>query len=324
MEAGQAPPVTFNRQQMALRIDRPTRRRAGVHARAFRRDVSRLADPHRLLAVLLLGITGGLMVAFLVARGELAGADARAYWAGVRIWLGGGDPYHPGGVFLPYVYAPWMLPLFLPWALLPWNVAWVVWRGANVLLFLWSAEWAYRRHPLAATGVIVLLSLPLAATFDTGNVTLLLALAIWAAQFSGPRVGGALWALAASMKWFPALLFVFLPPRARLWGIVAGMVAVLLALATWPETLAQIDTAINFPRPLRLDYVLLLWGAVPWLWRHAHPLWWANPRAFPGAVRAARTRTSEALGRLRRDPADAREQARRGIGARVRSFLGLA
>ena len=65
-------------------------------------------------------------------KADKAGADARAYWAGVRIWLEGGDPYHPVGPFLPYVYAPWMLPLFAPWALLPWEVAWFAWRGATI------------------------------------------------------------------------------------------------------------------------------------------------------------------------------------------------
>ncbi len=304
-------------------LNRPTRRRAGVYARAVRRELSRLREPRRLLALALLGLTGGLMVAFLVARGEAAGADARAYWAGVRIWLAGGDPFHPGGVFLPYVYAPWLLPLFVPWALLPWNVAWVVWRGANVLLFLWSAEWAYRRHPLATAAAIVLLSLPLIATFDTGNVTLLLTLAVWLAQFSGPRLGGALWALAASMKWFPAVLVVFLPPRARAWGLVAGALAVLLALATWPQTLVQIDTALNFPRPLRLDYLLIFWAAVPWLWRHAHPLWWANRREFPRAVRTARGRAVQVWAAFRSDPEATGLRARRGLGARVRAFFGL-
>ena len=96
----------------------------------------------------LLIITFGLLAAGVVARGEPAGADARAYWAGVRIWLGGGDPYHPTGPFLPYVYAPWMLPLFAPWALLPWDVAWFVWRGGTILALLWTVHWAYRQRPL--------------------------------------------------------------------------------------------------------------------------------------------------------------------------------
>ena len=67
----------------------------------------------------LLSLTFALILSGMMARGEAGGADARAYWAGVRIWLNGGDPYHPTGPFLPYVYAPWMLPLFTPWAALP-------------------------------------------------------------------------------------------------------------------------------------------------------------------------------------------------------------
>ena len=92
----------------------------------------------------LLIVTFGIVAAGIVGRGEPAGADARAYWAGVRIWLNGGDPYHPTGPFLPYVYAPWMLPLFAPWALLPWDVAWFVWRGGTILALLWTIHWAYK------------------------------------------------------------------------------------------------------------------------------------------------------------------------------------
>ena len=135
-------------------IDRPTRRRAGVFRRALRREMlapPRPAPDRRDRAPqpdLRAAASAGLL-----ARGEAAGADARAYWAGVRIWLNGGDPYHPTGPFLPYVYAPWMLPLFAPWALLPWDVAWFVWRGATILLLLWTIHWAYRRRPLT-TAVI--------------------------------------------------------------------------------------------------------------------------------------------------------------------------
>jgi hypothetical protein len=121
----------------------PTRRRAGVYRRAIRREASRLRDHRRVVAIILLSVVFSLLAAGMIGRGEAAGADARAYWAGVRIWLNGGNPYHPTGPFLPYVYAPWMLPLFAPWALLPWDVAWVVWRGATVLLLLWTVHWAY-------------------------------------------------------------------------------------------------------------------------------------------------------------------------------------
>src|SRR5688572_1425400 len=169
-------------------VDRPTRRRAGVFRRALRREASRLRDRRRILAMAILIVVFGTVGAFLVARGEQSGADARAYWAGVRIWLAGGDPYHPTGPFLPYVYAPWMLPLFAPWALLPWDVAWVVWRGGTVLLLLWTIDWAYRRRPLETAVIVLVLAFPIGANLDTGNINLLLALAVWGAQFTGPRL----------------------------------------------------------------------------------------------------------------------------------------
>jgi hypothetical protein len=225
-----------------------------------------LHDRRRMLAILLTSLAGTMIVVFVFARGELAGADARAYWGGVRVWLAGGDPMLPPQPYLPYVYAPWSVPLFLPWALLPWDVAWIVWRGINVLLLVWSASWAYQRHPLATAILLCILAAPIAATLDTGNLTLLCALGVWAAQFTGPRLGGGLWALATVLKWFPAPLWLILPPRARLWGLIWIGIAGVLTLATWPQTLLQVQTAITFPRPFRLDYLLLLWAAVPWIW----------------------------------------------------------
>ena len=146
-------------------------------------------DRRRLLAILLTSLAGTAVVVFLVARGELAGADARAYWGGVRVWLDGGSPMAPPAPYLPYVYAPWSVPIFLPWALLPWDVAWFVWRGVNVLLLLWSASWAYRQHPLATAILLCILAAPIAATLDTGNITLLCALGIWAAPVRRAAAG---------------------------------------------------------------------------------------------------------------------------------------
>ena len=286
-------------------------------------DFTFLRNRRHVLAIVILALSGGAVLAFLAVRGELAGADALAYWAGVRTWVGGGDPLHPDSPFLPYVYAPWTLPLFLPWAALPWSVAWFVWRGVNVLLLLWTAGWAYRRHPLATAAALAILAAPIAATLDTGNITLLLALAVWATQFTGPRLGGVLWALAATLKWFPALLVFVLPPRARLWGVAALGVAFLLALATWPQTLLQMDLALNFPRPLRLDYLLLAWAAVPWLWRHPQPLWWLNRRDVPRLARIGRARVAQSWHDLRTAD-EPTEVARQTIGRRVRAWFGVA
>ena len=249
-------------------IDQPTRRRAGVYRRAVRRELSRLRDHRRLLAILLLSLVFSLLAAGMIGRGEAAGADARAYWAGVRMWLNGGDPYHPSGPFLPYAYAPWMLPLFAPWALLPWDVAWVVWRVGTILLFLWTVDWAYRRRPLLTAVIIVLLAFPIGANLDTGNINLQLTLMLWGAQFTGPRLGGALWALATWMKWAPLVVWPILGRDTRRWGLVWLALSIALSVALLPLTIVQFQTLIAFgARPIRLDYLVYLWAFIPWGYR---------------------------------------------------------
>jgi Glycosyltransferase family 87 len=302
---------------------RPFGRRWAVIRRALRHEVHRLHDRRRIAAMTLLIITFGCIAAGIIARGEPAGADARAYWAAVRIWLGGGDPYRPSGPFLPYVYAPWMLPAFAPWALLPWDVAWFAWRGATTLLLLWSIDWAYRRRPLETAIVVAILAFPIGANLDTGNITLLLALALFGAQFLRPRMAGFLWGLATWMKWAPAPLWLILRPRARLWGLVWLGASVLLSLVTLPLTIVQLKTLFGFDRPaLRLDYLVLLWAVVPWLWRQPEPFAWLRPaswRSFGNRV-VARARAGWQLRRT--DPARSLT-ARREMYARVRAFLGL-
>jgi len=237
----------------------------------MRQETGFLRDPVRLAAILILVACGAAIVVWIVARGDLVGADARAYWGGVRLWLGGGDPLDPPPPYMPYVYWSWSLPLFTPWAALPWETAWFIYRVFNIIIFVWSVAWAYRQHPMATAILVAIITIPLAATLDTGNITLLCAMGIWAARFVGPRLGGFMWALAAALKWFPLVLLLILPPRARLWGIAWMLLFGVLTLAVWPEVLRQLELVINFPRPLRLDYILLIWAAVPWLW--AHPRW---------------------------------------------------
>src|SRR5688572_922371 len=246
----------------------PTRRRAGVYRRAMRREASRLRDHRRVIAIVLLSLTFSLLAAGMIGRGEAAGADARAYWAGVRMWIHGGDPYHPTGPFLPYVYAPWMLPLFAPWALLPWDVAWVVWRVGTILLLLWTVDWAYRRRPLTTAVIIVLLAFPVGANLDTGNINLQLTLMLWGAQFTGPRLGGALWALATWMKWVPAIVWPILSGPTRRWGLIWLGVSIGLSVVLLPLTIVQFQALFGFgARPIRLDYLVYLWAFIPWGYR---------------------------------------------------------
>ncbi len=270
-------------------VDRGTRRRAGVFRRALRREATRVREPRRIAAIILLSLTFALILSGMIARGEAGGADARAYWAGVRIWLNGGDPYHPTGPFLPYVYAPWMLPLFTPWAALPWDVAWFAWRVGTILLLLWTIDWAYRRRPLTTALTVALLGFPFGANLDTGNINLQLTLMLWAAQFTGPRVGGLLWALATWMKWIPAIHWLILGPRTRWWGLVWLAVSIGLSLITLPMTIIQMQTLFGFgARPIRLDYLVYLWAFVPWLYRARDPLTAVRPATWRSRMAGAR------------------------------------
>ncbi len=265
---------------MAGLVDGPTRRRGNVYRRSIRRQVSRLHDRRRLLAIFLLALAGGIGLAGMFARGELGGVDARAYWAAVRIWINGGDPYHPASPFMPYVYAPWLLPAFTPWALLPWDVAWFVWRGGTILLLLWTVAWAYRRRPLATAAVAVVLAFPVFANLDTGNVNLILVLVLWGAHFTGPRTAGLFWALATAIKWVPAVFLGILAPRARLHGVLFLAIAGLLTLATLPLTVVQLSVLFAIPRPARLDYLVYLWALVPTIWLRQDPVWFLRPATW--------------------------------------------
>ena len=272
----------------------------------------------------ILAVVFALALAGMWARGETAGADAQAYWAAVRIWLEGGDPYHPMGPFLPYVYAPWMLPLFVPWALLPWEVAWFVWRGGTILLLLWSIRWAYARRPLATAVLVALLAFPMAANLDTGNINLLLALAIFGAHFTGPRLGGFLWGLATWMKWVPAPLWLVLPPKARLWGLVFLAASGLLSLVMLPLTIVQLQALFGFgDRPFRADYLVFIWSAVPWWWRLRHPFAFLSAHAWLAALRRQRDRAARWGRAFRTEPRATRRLATRRARIRTRAFLGL-
>jgi hypothetical protein len=313
---GIAPPASANRHH----------RRTAVVRRALRHEVNRIRDRRRILAMVLLIITFGCIAAGLVARGEPAGADARAYWAAVRIWLGGGDPYRPTGPFLPYVYAPWMLPLFAPWALMPWDVAWFVWRGGTILALLWTIHGAYSRRPLATAITVTLLGFPFGANLDTGNINLLLTLLLWGAQFTGPVLAGALWAIASWMKWVPIVFLAVLKPRARLWGLGFLLASIALSLATLPGTIAQLTALFGFGRrPLRLDYIVFLWALVPVLWRQPDPFawlrrsWWRAHLERSRSERRSRKRRARTWLGLPHGSPDDRRPAVDGTGRNGRS-----
>ena len=162
-----------------------------------------------------------------------------------------------------------MLPLFAPWALLPWDVAWFVWRGGAILLLFWTIHWAYRRKPLPTAVAILLLAFPIAANLDTGNITLMLTFMLWAARFVGPARPGFLWGLATWMKWVPAPVLAHPRPAGPGLGHrLAARRRAVLSLVMLPLTIVQLQAMFGFgTRPIRLDYLVLLWATVPWLWQ---------------------------------------------------------
>lgn len=305
-----------------------TRDRASQRAtvrRAVRREAVRLRDRRRVAAMVILILLFAGAIAGMWARGDVAGADARAYWAAVRLWLDGGDPYHPTGPFLPYVYAPWMLPLFIPWAMLPWEVAWFAWRGASLLLLLWTIRWAYTRRPLPTAILLVILWIPILANIDTGNVNLLLALALFGAYFVDGRLAGLVWGLATWMKWVPALVWPMLPPRARGIGLVWLAIAGLLSLVMLPLTIIQLQVLFGFgSRPVRADYLVFLWSIVPWWWQLERPFAFLSPAAWRKALDGLARQGRVWGGAFRAAPSATALRARAEFGVAAARFLGLA
>jgi hypothetical protein len=290
--------------QAATPQPHPHSRHEHVIRRALRREAARLHEPQRIVAMAIMIVVLGVLLAIMAARAEIAGSDARAYWAAVRIWLDGGDPYHPTGPFLPYVYSPWMLPLFVPWAMLPWDAAWFVWRGGAILLLLWTIRWAYARRPLSTALVLLAMAAPIGSNLDTGNINLLLAVALFGAQFGHGRAGGLIWGIATWMKWVPAPLWLVLPARARGWGLIVLAVSGLLSLLMLPLTIVQLQALFGFgPRPIRVDFLIFVWAAVPWWWRLEHPSALLSPRAWAGAGRRTIRQVSEWASAVRSAPA---------------------
>jgi hypothetical protein len=217
-----------------------------------------------------------------------------------------------------------MLPIFIPWALLPWEVAWFAWRGATILLLLWSIRWAYAHRPLPTAVLVGLLSFPMAANLDTGNINLLLALALFGAHFTGPRIGGLIWGLATWMKWVPAPLWLVLAPKARAWGLVFLALSGLLSLVMLPLTIVQLQVLFGFgERPVRADYLVFIWSAVPWWWRLRHPFAVLSAVAWARALRTQRDRVARWGRSLRVEPVATLVRARVLAWAWLRRFLGL-
>ena len=183
-----------------------------------------------------------------------------------------------------------MLPLFAPWALLPWDVAWFVWRGGTILLLLWTIHWAYRRRPLTTAVIVAVLAFPFGANLDTGNINLQLTLMLWARPVHRTAPGRPAVGARDVDEVDPGRLLADpARPAPDSWGLLWLAVSVGLSVLTLPLTIIQLQALFGFgARPVRLDYLVYLWAVVPWLYRKADPFdflrpatwrrWWADGR----------------------------------------------
>ena len=204
-------------------VDAAPRRRAGVFRRALRREVSRLHDPRRIAAIVAAEPTFALVLSGMIARGE-AGRRGRPRVLGGRPDLAQRRRPVPPDRAVPAVRLRAVDAAGLRAV-----------GGAAVGRRL--VRLARRDDPAARCGrstgrtaggrsttavIVAVLAFPFGANLDTGNINLQLTLMLWAAQFTGPRLGGLLWALATWMKWVPVVFWPILPGRAEAVGPVSG------------------------------------------------------------------------------------------------------
>ena len=168
--------------------------------------------------------------------------------------------------------------------------------SGTILLLLWTIHWAYRRRPLTTAIIVAVLAFPFAANLDTGNINLQLTLMLWArpvhrAAPRRPALG------AGDLDEVGAGRLLADPARrAKQWGLLWLAVSVGLSVLTLPLTIIQMQALFGFgARPVRLDYLVYIWAAVPWFYRKADPFDFLRPATWrpvvgrrPGATPAAR------------------------------------
>ena len=126
------------------------------------------------------------------------------------------------------------------------------------------------------------------------------------------------------MKWVPALLWPVLQPRARGWGLVFLALSALLSLAMLPLTIVQLQVLFGFGnRPVRLDYLVFVWSAVPWWWRHRDPFAFLRPRSWREAATFQLARARRWAGGFRTDPSGTATRAWTRLRLAVRRTVGL-
>ena len=235
-----------------------------------------------------------LLAALLVASALPAGYDFRAYWLAGRHLLTGA-PLYPGpdtilGLPDEFRYLPAVAILFVPLALLPYEVALAIWTALQVAVAVVVGVALIRPlpplwRPWATAGYFFFLGLVLEVTLGNVNlISLALALAAWRLR-ARALPAGVLLAAAVGLKFLPFNLLLFYLAAGR-WrpvaaGAALGTVALVASAVALPDRTAEY---VRFaPRLLEQD----------WVYAHiARPgppalaaIFWSD--AFPLALAAA-------------------------------------
>src|SRR5438093_6598692 len=206
------------------------------------------------------------LAALIVASALPAGYDFHAYWLAGRNLLSGAQLYPDATTILglpdEFRYLPIVAILFVPFALLPYDIALTVWIGLQLLVAAAVGVALIRQLPVswrpwAAAGYVFFLGLVLEVTL--GNVNLFsLALALTAWRLRDRAIpAGVLLAAAVGLKFLPLTLLLFYVAsgrwRAVLTGAVIGTAGLLAGALLLPDRTAEY---IRFaPRLLEQDWV---------------------------------------------------------------------
>lgn len=207
-----------------------------------------------------------LLAAVLVASALPAGYDFHAYWLAGRHLLTGAPLYPDATTILglpdEFRYLPIVAILFVPVALLPYEVALPMWLGLQVAIAAAIGITLIRPLPVAwrpwaAAGYVFFLGLVLEVTLGNVNlISLALALAAW--RFRDRAIpAGFLLAAAVGLKFLPITLLLFYVASGRwrpvLAGAVIGTAGLIGSALALPDRMAEY---IRFaPRLLEQDWV---------------------------------------------------------------------
>jgi alpha-1,2-mannosyltransferase len=206
------------------------------------------------------------LAALVVASALPAGYDFRAYWLAGSHLLSGAPLYPDSTTILglpdEFRYLPVVALLFVPFALLPYDVALPLWIGLQLVVAFAVGVTLIRPlprswQPWAAAGYVFFLGLVLEVTLGNVNlISLALALAAWRLR-ERAIPAGILLAAAVGLKFLPLTLLLFYVASGRwrpvLAGAVIGTAALVAGALALPDRTAEY---VRFaPRLLEQDWV---------------------------------------------------------------------